>query len=313
MSDRPVTDVAASVRARLLNRSRESGEDPQDLFIRYALERFLYRLSESEHRASFLLKGATLFAVWEADPHRPTRDIDLLGFGDDLAERLQEVFADVCGEAVQDDGMMFDEQTIDAREIREGQSYGGKRIVLASRLGTMRIKVQVDVGFGDAVARPEEEVTMPVLLDFPPPTLRTYPAEAVIAEKLHAMVQHGMLNSRMKDVYDVVALAARLEFDGARLTDAIRLTFERRGTTIGVELPTPATKEFADDSVMRRRWDGFLRRNRVEVITVDEAVDSLRGFLLEPWATLAADRPCASRWPAGGPWGAPSESSHHSL
>jgi predicted nucleotidyltransferase component of viral defense system len=270
--------------------------------MRFALERFLYRLSQSEHSVSFLLKGATLFAVWEADPHRSTRDIDLLSFGDDSAERLRDVFGDVCSKDVPDDGMVFDERTIDVREIREGQSYGGKRVVIAARLGAMRLKVQADIGFGDAVARPQDAVTMPVMLGFPPPTLRTYPAEAVIAEKLHAMVQHGMLNSRMKDVYDVVALAARLEFDGAKLTDAIRRTFERRATRIGSELPPPATEAFAADPVMRRRWGGFLRRNRIASITLDEAVGSLRTFLSKPWAALAQGEPFSWRWPAGGPW-----------
>ncbi len=249
-----------------------------------------------------MLKGATLFAVWEEDPHRATRDVDLLGFGEDSAERLSGVFADVCRIPVPDDGMVFDPVSVAVSDIRNGQAYQGKRVRLAAKLGTARYTVQIDVGFGDALAAWDTEITMPTLLDFPAPRLRAYPVEAVVAEKLHALAQHGMLNSRMKDIYDVQALAARLAFDGRSLTEAVRLTFERRGRTIGVQLPAPLTAAFAADEVMLQRWGGFLRRNRLEAVGLANAVDRLRAFLLEPWQALARGDGFVEEWPPGGPW-----------
>jgi hypothetical protein len=302
VSEREITNVAASVHHRLLARARVSGAEPNDIFLRYALERFLYRLAVSPHASSFMLKGATLFAVWEEDPHRATRDVDLLGFGEDSAERLSGVFADMCRVPVPDDGMAFDPASVAVSDIREGQTYQGKRIRLAATLGTARFTVQIDVGFGDALAAWDTEITMPTLLDYPAPRLRAYPVEAVVAEKLHAMAQHGMLNSRMKDIYDVQALAARLTFDGRSLTEAVRLTFERRGRAIGAELPAPLTAAFAADSVMLQRWAGFLRRNRLDAVELTVAVARLRALLLEPWDALVRGDGFAKEWPPGGPW-----------
>jgi predicted nucleotidyltransferase component of viral defense system len=305
VSTRKITNVAASVHQRLLARSHATGAEPNDTFLRYALERFLYRLAVSPHASSFMLKGATLFTVWEEDPHRATRDIDLLGFGEDSAERLSAVFADVCRVSVPDDGMTFDPASMTVSDIREGQTYQGKRVRLAAKLGTARYAVQIDIGFGDALAAWGTEITMPTLLDFPAPRLRAYPAEAVVAEKLHAMVQHGMLNSRMKDIYDVQALAARLPFDGDSLAEAVRLTFERRGRPVGAELPAPLTPAFAADEVMLQRWAGFLRRNRLEAVDLAVVGQRLSAFLLEPWEALANDGGFALEWPPGGPWRGP--------
>lgn len=302
MSDRGITNIAASVHDRLLARVKSTGEDPNDTLLRYALERFLYRLAVSAHASSFMLKGATLFSLWEAQPHRATRDIDLLGFGEDSADRMKTIFADVCAVAVPDDGMVFDPATITITDIREGQTYQGKRVRVGARLGTARFVVQVDIGFGDALAVWDTMVTMPTLLDFPAPRLRAYPAEAVVAEKLHAMVQHGMLNSRMKDIYDVRALAARLDFDGDSLLRAIRLTFARRERIIGDALPAPLTAAFAADPAMLQRWAGFLRRNRLEPMPLADAGDDLRRFIGEPWRALAQGEGFAKRWRAGGPW-----------
>lgn len=302
MSRREITNVAASVHHRLLARAHASGAEPNDIFLRYALERFLYRLAVSPHASSFMLKGATLFAVWEEDPHRATRDVDLLGLGEDSAERLRDVFADVCRVFAPDDGMAYDPASVAVSDIRKGQAYQGKRVRLAAKLGTARYTVQIDIGFGDALGAWDTEITMPTLLDFPAPRLRAYPVEAVVAEKLHAMAQHGMLNSRMKDIYDVQALAARLAFTGESLAEAVRLTFERRGRPIAAELPAPLTTAFAADTVMLPRWAGFLRRNRLEAVELAVAVDRLRAFLLEPWEALARGEEFSEQWPPGGPW-----------
>jgi len=295
--------MGASAFNRLKALTRTPGQDFNLTLTRYACERLLYRLSQSRHVSSFMLKGATLFVVWEGEPHRPTRDIGLLGFGEDSAERLRSVFADVCRQQVEDDGVVFDADGVTVTDIREGQTYLGKRIHIDGRLGTATLRVQVDVGFGDALAAWDTEVTMPTLLDFPAPRLRAYPAEGVVAEKLHAMAEHGMLNSRMKNIYDVQALAQKLAFDGQSLTEAVRLTFERRGRPVGDQLPAPLTAEFAADEVMLVRWRGFLRRNRLEALDLAAALAGMRAFLVEPWAAIRRGEGFAKRWPPGGPWG----------
>jgi predicted nucleotidyltransferase component of viral defense system len=302
VTKRPPTDMGASAFNRLKALARAPGQDFNLTLIRYGCERLLYRLSQSPHADSFMLKGATLFAVWEEQPHRATRDVDLLGFGEDSAERLRAVFTDVCGQDVEDDGARFDPSSVTVSDIREGQTYQGKRILVDGKLGTAALRVQIDVGFGDALAAVYTETTLPTLLDFPAPRLRAYPAEAVVAEKLHAMAEHGMLNSRMKDIYDVQALAARLEFDGASLAEAVRLTFERRGRPIGADLPASLTGAFAGDPTMLTRWAAFLRRNRLEAIELATAVDDLRAFLLGPWEALKRGEEFERDWPRGGPW-----------
>ena len=185
--------------------------------------------------------------------------------------------------------MRFDPDSVRVSDIREGQTYQGKRIQVGGTLGTATLSVQVDIGFGDALATWDAEVVMPTLLDFPAPRLRAYVAEAVVAEKLHAMAQHGMLNSRMKDIFDVQALA-------------VRLTFERRGRPIGTELPAALTVPFAVDEMMLVRWGGFLRRNRLGSVDLADAVDALRAFLIGPWDALVCGDGFAKQWPPGGPW-----------
>lgn len=301
MTTRRLVNVAASVFDRLKQRIRLSGEDFNVILLRYAGERLLYRLAQSSHSDSFTLKGATLFAVWEDDPHRSTRDIDLLGFGVDSDERLHAVFANVCALPVAEDGMVFDPARVVVGDIREEQAYGGKRVLVHCRLGNARLRVQVDVGFGDVLAQPCGKATLPTLLDFPAPRLLVYPVEAVIAEKLHALAQHGVLTSRMKDIYDIVALAERLDFDGVELTAAIRATFESRGRQAG-EVPLPVTPAFAGDAGAIVRWSAFLRRNRLGSLDLRTAVERARAFLLEPLAALRDGELFAKRWSGGGPW-----------
>ena len=232
-------DIGASVRARLLKLARDRGQ-PFDLVItRYALERLLYRLSESAHRNRFALKGAMLITTWFADPHRPTRDLDLLGFGDSAEESILRVFREVCGMPA-DDGITFEVDNLRIERIREELEYGGLRLRTVANLSRARINVVIDVGFGDAVEPGLEEIEFPVLLESPAPRLRAYPRETVIAEKFQAMVHLGRANSRMKDFYDVWVLSKAYGFDPDRLAKAIAATFERRRTAIPSEVPDGA-------------------------------------------------------------------------
>ncbi len=211
---KPLTNIGASVRARLQRLAREQGEDFQLLLTRYANERLLFRLSTSGHAQQFVLKGAALFTLWTGKPHRATRDLDLLGFGDPGVEHVRQVFSEVLAREVADDGVHFDLPTLAVGLIREDQEYGGVRVEVVARVTNAQVRLQVDVGFGDAITPEALVVEIPALLDFPAPRLRAYPRETVVAEKLEAMVKLGMANSRMKDFYDIAVLARSFPFQG---------------------------------------------------------------------------------------------------
>ena len=300
--------VAASVRQRLLNRARERGEEYQLLLERYVQERFLYRLEQSRYGGEFVLKGATLFIVWQGERHRVTRDLDLLGKGTPTAERLEERIAVACHTDVEDDGVRFLRDTVEVGPIREDQEYEGLRARVEARIGSARIRLQIDVGFGDAVwPEPRPEV-FPVLLDdFEAPRPRVYPKEPVVAEKFQAMVDLGMANSRMKDFYDVWVLSNRFAFDGATLAEAMRRTFERRRTSLPTAPPLALTKEFAGDAMKERQWIAFTRKGRLQVsnLTLDEVITRIRPFLMEPVQALTEDKNFDLEWPQRGPWQPP--------
>ncbi|MGH8516480.1 MAG: nucleotidyl transferase AbiEii/AbiGii toxin family protein, partial [Panacagrimonas sp.] len=240
MAERP-RNVGASVRARLQNLAVRKGQVFDILLTRYALERFLYRLSKSEFAARFVLKGAMLMTTWFDEPHRPTRDLDLLGYGDPAADPMLAVFRAICATPVDDDGIQFDIAGLRVEQIREELTYGGLRLRTTASLAGARINVVIDIGFGDSVEPGLEEIDLPVLLDLPAPHLLVYPRETVIAEKFQAMVQLGRANSRMKDFYDIWLLAKSYNFEGDRLPRAIAATFARRGTPIPNAIPDALT------------------------------------------------------------------------
>jgi hypothetical protein len=231
-----ITNIAGSHRAKLLALARERGEDFQFLLGRWIVERFLYRLSLSAHRDSFVLKGAMLFLAWEGQMHRPTRDLDLLGFGSpeipDVTRRIREICALVAS-----DGILFDLAGIEGTRIKEDAEYEGVRLRVPASLDGARIVMQIDVGFGDLVDPPPGPLTFPVLLPLAAPILRAYPPEAVIAEKFHAMVVLGIANSRMKDFFDIWTLGQTHRFEIGQLARAIGSTFERRQTPVPEDLP----------------------------------------------------------------------------
>ena len=274
-------DVAASVQARLLNRAKARGEDFNLVLTRYAIERFLYRLSLVPARDVYWLKGALLFDLWFDVPHRPTRDADFLGFGPADTEVLAATMREICGIAV-DDGMEFDPASITIEEIREEARYGGLRVRLMGRLGNARSTVQLDVGYGDAVTPGPEEAIYPTLLDDQPaPRLRVYPRATVAAEKLEAIVSLGMANSRMKDYFDLRALAHEGVLDARLLGDAIAATFQRRGTAVPVDVPRGLSNEFAHDAAKRAQWKAFLGKNRLDAPTLEEVIVEIRRFVKE--------------------------------
>lgn len=304
MSPRQHRDVAASVRQRLLNRARERGEDFQLVLTYYAVERLLYRLSRSAHHERFVLKGAMLFSVWSGVPHRATRDLDLLGHGDNAVSALERAFREICRTTVEEDGLEFLEESVRGEEIRDEQDYQGVRLAFIARLAGARIPIRVDIGFGDAVSPPPETVKYPTLLDLPAPRLLAYPREGVVAEKFQTMVMLGIANSRMRDFFDVWYLAQQFEFVGARLCGAIQATFGRRKTSLPPQAPLALTAEFHGDRDKQLQWGAFLRRAGLDADrkTLPQVAESLRAFLLPPTAALARSVPFDMIWSPGGPW-----------
>ncbi len=267
-------DRAASVRARLLNVAKATGSDFNLVLVRFALERLLFRLSTSAHSDRFVLKGALLFTLWYDLPHRATRDADLLGFGPSDTGSMAGVFRDIASVAA-DDGIVFDPASVRVGVIRKDAGYGGVRVTLNGKLANARCVAQVDVGFGDAVTPGPTDAVYPVLLDdLPAPRLRTYPVYTVVAEKLHAIVVLGMVNSRLKDYLDLVVIMEREALDEPTLALAIAATFQRRGTALPNAPPVGLSDEFALDPTRVALWQSLLKKNDiahrplVDVVTV---------------------------------------------
>ena len=304
MSKEHPINLAASVRQRLTNLARQQQEDFQLVLTRYVLERLLYRLSRSEYRDVFVLKGAMLFQLWANQPHRPTRDLDLLGHGEDSIARFVTIFQEICGLPVEDDGLVFLAPSVHGERIKEDQEYEGLRLRMSCRLENARIPIQIDIGFGDVVMPAAADVTYPVLLDFPAPVLPAYSRESVVAEKFHAMVVLGIANSRMKDFYDLWILARQFEFQGPMLCNAIRATFERRRTMIPGDPPLALSPDFSHDPRKLVQWRAFLGKGRLETgkTGLGDVVGDLRGFLLPVIVAITTKTPLPMYWPSGGPW-----------
>ena len=267
---------AASIRARLKQHADETKEDFNLILTRYGTERLLYRLATSEHATQFVLKGALLFALWYGQPHRPTRDADLLGFGPDDPQVLAAVFQSLCAMPV-DDGMQFDAASVRVGTIRTEARYGGVRIDIRATLDNARIALQVDVGFGDAVTPAPPTIIYPSLLrDVPTTPLRVYPKATVVAEKLHAVCILGLTNSRMKDYFDLDLLLQDREVDDAELRSAVTATFQRRQSPIPAALPIGLSDAFAADRGKRTQWTAFLRKNRLDALQLEAVVRRLR-------------------------------------
>jgi hypothetical protein len=296
--------LSASVHSRLVQRAQSLGVDVNLLLTRFATERFLYRLSRSPYAERFVLKGALLMLVWLGETIRPTRDADLLGFGDVSDEALAGIFRDVCAAQVDPDGMTYLGDSIKIAYIRPEDAYGGKRVTLCAHLGSARLRVQVDVGLGDAVLPPPQWLDYPSLLDLPRPRLRAYRPETAIAEKVHAMVVLGTKNSRMRDFFDVYMLAKLLQIDGESLVQALRATFERRRTAIPGGLPLALTPEFAAIADKQVQWRAFLRKNGLASTPDDleKIIGSLSKFMEPAIDAARAGSPLAKTWRPGGPW-----------
>lgn len=304
MALKKVRNVAGSHRAKLLTLARNRGEDFQFLLGRWVVERFLYRLAGSVQKDNFVLKGAMLFLAWDGRLHRPTKDLDLLGFGSphvlDVADRIREVCA-----VPADDGIVFDIGGVQGERIKEDAEYEGVRVRVPASLDGARISMQIDVGFGDLVDPPPAEITFPVLLPLDAPVLRAYPPEAVVAEKFHAMVVLGIANSRMKDFFDVWTLAQTHDFAIEPLAGSVKSTFERRRTPLpeAEAVPMALTKEFLQDRAKQTQWAAFGRRLGLRDLSPLPLIgEQIAAFLMPVLRTLRAANSASQIWAPGGPW-----------
>lgn len=272
-------NIAISIRDRLSQQAKASGLPFQPLMERFVMGRLLWRLSRSESGRRFVLKGAQLFSLWGDSIHRPTRDLDLLGFGEPSVEGMKKFFTDLLNAPVDppNDGLVWGE--VHTALIREDQQYGGIRVTVMATLAGAIVPAQVDIGFGDIITPEPVEMIWHELLGFPETRLLTYPPETVIAEKLNAAVELGIANSRMKDFYDIDWLSRNMPFDDSTLRSAIRATFERRGTAMPVATPVAFTADFADNRSKVTQWNAFLKKSGLEGRSLSEVIERLRRFL----------------------------------
>jgi hypothetical protein len=299
-------DVAASIKARLLAQARQKGEAFELYLVRYTCERFLYRLGVSPLRDRCILKGAGLLSIWMADPYRSTRDVDLLGLGPSDEESVRATIETICAEPCPEDGLRFDMGSLEVSPIREEQEYQGQRAVMLAHLGTARIRLHVDFGFGDAVVPGADECDFPTILSsLPAPRLRTYPRVVVVAEKFQAMVRFGLANSRMKDFHDVWALSSTFAFDGSELQRAVIACFESRRTIWSSEVPSPLGMAMYTDASMQARWSAYLGSGAFRDAPpsdFDQVGELVRAFLGPMRESIIAGQAFKGHWMPGGPW-----------
>ena len=296
-------DIAASVRQRLLNCAHAEEKPFQELLQYFAMERFLYRLAKSPYADRFILKGALLLTAWRAPLSRPTMDIDLAGRTNNQLDHIKEVVGVVCEIDVDPDGIHFNRAAIEVSRIKEGADYEGVRVRFHATLARARIPMQLDIGFGDVITPGPTEIEYPTLLNFPAPVLRAYPRETVVAEKLEAVTALGLLNSRMKDFYDLALLSRMYPFEGQHLSKAVSATFGHRGTTIEAE-PIGLTQAYSDDPARALQWRAFVRRSHFgdQVSDLVQLVAEIRPFALPLLSAVATRNPFGLRWKPGGPW-----------
>ena len=304
MSPSKNKNYAASVHQRLLNYARSSGQDFIFVLRTFAMERLLYRLSRSPYADNFVLKGAMLFKLWTGDFYRQTRDIDVLAFKSETIDSLKAVFQEISQISFADDGLIYLSDTVNVNEIREDQQYGGLRLTLTAMLGSAKIKLQVDCGFGDAITPDPIVTNFPTLLDFPAPRLPTYPKETVVAEKFEAIARLGLANSRMKDFYDLWVLASDFQFSGQTISSAILNTFNRRKTLFPKGTPKAFQLSFIQDPLKQTQWQAFVRKSSFVKVEKDfgKTIDFVSSFLMSPIESIRQMKSFKMNWSAGGQW-----------
>lgn len=298
-----VRGLVQSIMDRLKNQARSRGIPFNEILTYYVLERFLYRLAESKYQNDFVLKGALLMSLWPGGLSRSTRDIDLRGYVPHDPERITKIFREICDVQGDQDGLIFETGSIRMETIREGAGYSGLRVHLQASLGKARIPFRVDIGFTDPIVPDAETADFPTILDFDAPTLRVYPVATVVAEKVEAIIQLGVLNGRMKDYFDLHHISRHFELDGHQLAEAITATFKSRGSRIPAELPVGLSSSFGESN--QPLWAAFLKRGRIAASApqeLNDVLEELRRFLLPPLEKLADNKTWERAWRPSKGW-----------
>ncbi len=299
-----IKNLEDSVRARLQNKAKETGRSFSEMLQYFGMERFLYRLSQSRYVDQFILKGALMFTAWQVMERRTTRDIDFSARFDNQVESIEKMIKDICKVPVSSDGIEFDAATVKGRKIKEDADYEGVRVKFLGFLDRARIAIQVDVGFGDVIYPKPKAIDYPVILDFPQPRLKVYPTESVISEKFEAMVKLGLLNSRMKDFYDLWLMLRQFEFDGIKLAEALKRTFSHRKTPLPVYKPLFDGEIYDEKSDRQTLWKAFLKKGDIKYAPEElrNTATEIEEFLIKPLAAAGKGQEFKKEWKAPGFW-----------
>ena len=299
-----IKNIEASVRALLQNKAKEANRPFAEVLQYYGMERFLYRFSRSEYADKFILKGALMFTVWQVPQRRTTLDIDFSSTYDNQIATIEKVIRDVCKVSVAPDGLVFDSQAIKGQKIKEDADYEGVRVKFRGFLERARIPMQIDVGFGDVIYPKPKTINYPVILDFPKPHLKGYPAESVVSEKFEAMVKLGLLNSRMKDFYDIWLMMRQFDFDGLKLVEALKRTFRHRKTSLPQHKPLFAEEIYNEKSDRQMLWKAFLRKGDIKHAPekLSNTAREIEKFLIKPLDAVNKTQEFEREWKASGPW-----------
>ena len=299
-----ITNLQASVRERLRNKAKETNHSFAEVLQFYGMERFLYRFSRSKYADKFVLKGALLFTVWQVPERRTTLDIDFLAHYDNQVGSIETLMKDVCSISVESDGLVFDANTVEGRKIKEDADYEGVRINFTGFLERSQIPMQIDVGFGDAIFPKPRMMDYPVILDFPKPHLKGYAPETVVSEKFEAMIQLGLLNSRMKDFYDIWLLMRQFDFEGSQLAEALKRTFAHRKTPFPQGRQLFVEEIYDEKSDRQMLWKTFLKKGNIKqapekLSTIAKAIED---FLVKPLEAINKGEDFRGEWKASGTW-----------
>jgi len=299
-----ITNIQASIRARLQNKAKETNRPFAEIMQYYAMERFLYRFSRSKYADKFILKGALLFTVWKVPDRRTTLDIDFLARYDNKVASIEAVVMDICSVPVDSDGLIFDSETVQGRKIKEDADYEGVRVKFIGFLGRSRIHMQIDVGFGDIIFPKPQAIDYPTILSLPKPHFKGYPIESVVSEKFEAMVKLGLLNSRMKDFYDIWLMIRQFNFNGLDLAEALKRTFEHRKTNLPAGKPLFAEEIYDEKSDRQTLWKTFLRKGNIKHAPEKLAITAkeIENFLIKPLDAINKTQEFVGEWKAPGQW-----------
>ena len=297
-------NIPASVRARLQNIAAETSRPFSEVLQYYAMERFLYRFSQSKYARQFILKGALMFTVWQVPERRTTLDIDFSARFSNKVAAIEDVIKDVCKIPVAPDGLVFNAAKVKAKNIKENTDYEGVRVKFHGLLGRSRVAMQIDVAFGDSLYPAPAIINYPVILDLPKPRLKGYPLESVVSEKFEAAVKIGSLNSRMKDYFDLLLLSRRFDFDGGKLAEALKKTFKRRQTPLPEQAPLFAEEIYDNESDRQTLWKAFLKKEEIKHVPdkLSVVVHEIERFLIGPLAAIGKGKGFHKKWQAAGHW-----------